>query len=122
MQGTALQWGTNKLRNLQVTFPFDVFPKLVQCPVSLWITEVAAPGAALGEKEAPFGAELGAVGTDVWFGLWQLGFYSLFCTGDACFWRVGTFDGIPEGLQGRWACRRDAQGEQDLCIHAIPSF
>lgn len=46
------------------------FPKLVQCPVSFWITEVAVLGAAVGEKEAPLGAELGAVGIDVWLGLW----------------------------------------------------
>lgn len=65
MQGTALQWGKNKSWDLQVTFSFDAFPKLVQCPVSLWITEVAALGAAVGEKESPFGAELGAVGMDV---------------------------------------------------------
>lgn len=29
---------------------------------------------------------------------------------------------ILEGLPGRWACRRDAQGEWDLCILVVPRF
>lgn len=82
------------------------FPKLVQCPVSFWITEVAVLGAAVGEKEAPLGAELGAVGIDVWLGLWWLRFYSLFCTGDAWCWRIGTFAGSrdPRGAPGQEGC------------------
>lgn len=111
VQGAARQWGKNKIWDLQVTFAFDVFLKLVQCPVSFWITEVAVLGAAVEEKEAPWGAELGAVSMDVWLGLWWFGLYSLFCTGDAWFWRIGTFAGSrdPRGAPGK-------VGPQEGCL------